>query len=77
MKLNGLRVPRQKVIVVTFFAGPGSGFFGDILQPQGSGGNNLFSNNMPQPMVATGGANGTVNADQVRSLKQFYSVSFR
>ena len=76
MKLNGLRVPRQKVIVVTFFAGPGSGFFGDILQPQGSGGNNLFSNNMPQPMVATGGANGTANADQVRSLKQFYSVSF-
>jgi len=44
--------------------GPGSGFFGDILQPQGSGGNNLFSNNMPQPMVATGGANGTANADQ-------------
>ena len=54
-----------------FFAGPGSGFFGDILQPQGSGGNNLFSNNMPQPMVATGGANGTANADQVRPLIQF------
>ena len=59
-----------------FFAGPGSGFFGDILQPQGSGGNNLFSNNMPQPMVATGGANGTANADQVGSLLQFYSESF-
>ena len=61
----------SKVIIMTFFAGPGSGFFGDILQPQGSGGNNLFSNNMPQPMVATGGANGTANADQVRPLIQF------
>jgi len=39
--------------------GPGSGFFGDILQPQGSaGGNNLFGSNMPQPMVASGAANG-------------------
>jgi len=35
--------------------GPGSGFFGDILQPQGAG-NNLFGSNMPQPMVAANSA---------------------
>jgi len=47
--------------------GPGSGFFGDILQPQGAsgaGGNNFFGSNMPQPMVAANSAAAANAANQ-------------
>jgi len=61
--------PAQPAPMAQVDNGPGSGFFGDILQPQGSvSGNNLFGSNMPQPMVASGAANGsggTINQKMV------------
>ena len=55
------------IAILCVFAGPGSGFFGDILQPQGAsgaGGNNFFGSNMPQPMVAANSAAAANAANQ-------------